>query len=369
MPISPQLLAQWAQPRTQPVDTFMTAYQTGQNNRLQKEALSMKREEALRQRQMDWNKMVLQKRELDLKEKELGKEDDPNVVVKTIYKDGQNFNQGINQLSGEVLWENPAGAEPDKDSKPSYQAGYTARRMNDQGEYDEIDAGWNPDGGYYFDVSDPSKAPLGKEWDVTKEASAASAKDRFPEGALEGTSSRDDASQTLDSVRQGKTLISDALSRIDANPKNVGVAGWTKRNVVDFGVALMEAVGMEQPAGWVYEQFDVQGATDLETLANFISANILPVITAENGRFTNAERAMAQKAAGILEGGKSSQSVRSGLEIVQQVFSMAESRLSQQSGRGASQGAKTPQTQEEFDALESGEVYVDPDDGQLYRKP
>jgi hypothetical protein len=28
-----------------------------------------------------------------------------------------------------------------------------------------------------------------------------------------------------------------------------------------------------------------------------------------------------------------------------------------------------PQSQEEFDALPSGAVYIDPDDGILYRKP
>ena len=66
MAISPQLLAQWAQPRQQPVDTFMSAYQTGQNNRLQKEALQMKREEALRQRHMDWNKQVMDARQLQM---------------------------------------------------------------------------------------------------------------------------------------------------------------------------------------------------------------------------------------------------------------------------------------------------------------
>jgi hypothetical protein len=32
-------------------------------------------------------------------------------------------------------------------------------------------------------------------------------------------------------------------------------------------------------------------------------------------------------------------------------------------------GTARPQTQADFDALESGELYIDPDDGQTYRKP
>lgn len=192
---------------------------------------------------------------------------------------------------------------------------------------------------------------------------------------LEQPGGRDDARRTISGMQHALQLIDQGLDELDKSDTSTGIVGWTKRNVLDPVVQLADLALPDGVADRIYEGANISGATRVETVANFLSGQLLPAITGEtSGRFTEAERAMAQQTIALLETTKSAASIRQALNDVKSILkSSIERQRGLIDGNSESPSAEaeypSPKTQEDFDMLQSGEVYISPDDGRLYRKP